>query len=501
MNHFEPLRRDSECCHAKAGGRLGTRNVSSAVACANACLQARSARACHFFEFSSPRACVLCAGCQLKSNRSHLFGKDVWARKPLWGTTEETDCAARPAIRAPRLSVRPAPPAPVAISLAVHESDAWVEVLIENALAFSASRTSVMLHLNSLTTYAPCLLRRWNGSMPGRLGVAAERYPVRWGTGSVLWAHLANARAIARRWPSTRYVVLQASDMVWVRPGMEARVVALQTSASMQAARGSQGRKALRMQQQTRVFAAILNASRGGEPTQNYHEGSFYPTELLLRFRAFLWAELEQAAEQQQQSTAPIATDAASRLLRSSVLEQRWLADEFWLPTYALHAEWMGSHRAADSQLCYRNDSSYDIARLPHCVGPRDVEAIQRGKLGGYYAVKRVRRAAGGYIVDALLHGDGRMPPREARTAALDEQLRCRTREEVEDLSRTPGTRAALRSMRRSVVASLEYPLRTDPDSVGFVVLVVLFALLKVVIVATLLALAAKAICGRAIHQ
>ena len=49
-------------------------------------------------------------------------------------------------------------------------------------------------------------------------------------TGSILYAHALNAFAAAVQWPAARYIVLQASNMLWVRPGMEARVRRLRHS-------------------------------------------------------------------------------------------------------------------------------------------------------------------------------------------------------------------------------------------------------------------------------
>ena len=127
-----------------------------------------------------------------------------------------------------------------------------------------------MLHLNNRTKYAQCLIGRWNRSI-GRVGVAAGRVAVERAKGSLLWAHLTNAQSIAWRWPAAHYVVLQASNMMWVRPGMEEVVATLQMSASVEVPDNSQGKKALRkMLQSDGIFNAIL-AMGGREATPTQH--------------------------------------------------------------------------------------------------------------------------------------------------------------------------------------------------------------------------------------
>ena len=119
--------------------------------------------------------------------------------------------------------------------------------------------------------------------------------------------------------------------------------------------------------------------------------------------------------------------------LRRLVLERAWYPEEFWLPTFALHAGANSSSvlmnrapRPPNSQLCYRNQSLFTASCVPNCIGPREVEAIQRAEAPRYFAVKRVRRFLGDYVVSALLRGDGTMP--RNRSPELEEQLRCRAR-------------------------------------------------------------------------
>ena len=70
--------------------------------------------------------------------------------------------------------------------------------------------------------YTDSDLARWDAHE--RVHVSQERIHVSRFTGSILWAHLTNARAIAREFPRCGHVVLQASNMVWVRRGLTAQV-------------------------------------------------------------------------------------------------------------------------------------------------------------------------------------------------------------------------------------------------------------------------------------
>lgn len=175
----------------------------------------------------------------------------------------------------------------VALSLLVYEAAPWVDVLLENALRFAAPTTRLMLHVNSMKYYDASTLSRWNSS--SRVGVNPQRVPVTWGTGSITLAHVLNCREIARRWPSTAYVVLQASNMLFFRPGFEQYVAATRCSLTG-AGRGSLQRTAhFRMH----PFYAHLLARRAN--AHHYAEGSFYPLGSVLRFGVALFAWLDEA--------------------------------------------------------------------------------------------------------------------------------------------------------------------------------------------------------------
>ena len=167
-------------------------------------------------------------------------------------------------------------------------SAGWVEFLLANALGLSEPTTGVMLHLNEASAYPPCTVARWNATW--RLGVSPVRVRVARAQGTLLYAHLLNVEAgtrlnaqhalytinvptlsfcvltshslpplasmyltlyltlpyltlpyltlpstsgtVSLRWPRCKYVVLQASNMLWVRPGMELRVRAERCSAA-----------------------------------------------------------------------------------------------------------------------------------------------------------------------------------------------------------------------------------------------------------------------------
>merc|ERR1712232_1179327 len=58
-----------------------------------------------------------------------------------------------------------------------------------------------------------------------RIAVTSERIAVRPYRGSVFYSHILNAKTMEKHWPGEcGYWVLQASNMMWVRKGMEERV-------------------------------------------------------------------------------------------------------------------------------------------------------------------------------------------------------------------------------------------------------------------------------------
>ena len=91
----------------------------------------------------------------------------------------------------------------------VREHVVWIDALLDNALTLTGAR--VALHLNALSEYDAFDLERW--AAMERVVLSQERVAVSRNTGSLQCAHAASRR-----------LRLQASNMAWVRPGMDAEV-------------------------------------------------------------------------------------------------------------------------------------------------------------------------------------------------------------------------------------------------------------------------------------
>ena len=249
----------------------------------------------------------------------------------------------------------------VLISAAVFETPRWVDTLLLNARHFTEASTRVMLHLNALTNYADSDVQRWNSST-AHVGVASQRVEVSWSTGSLVYAHLLSIAEGARRWPICEYVVLQASNMLWVRTGMELRVRSLRSSATI--ARPMD--PPMRYARSHPLYKTLVEARN--REAWNYHEGSFYPIGAPLRFLPFLedWfqhrsisngsclpALLPTAARETACSAANVTRDRAMAI-RFIMLAIRF-PEEMWLPAFALNVEGLSPPKQTPSQLCFRD--------------------------------------------------------------------------------------------------------------------------------------------------
>ena len=224
----------------------------------------------------------------------------------------------------------------VLVSLAAYEPASWIDALVQNTLAFTESSTFLVMHLSNATEYGEDVMDRWNATA-GRTAINGQRLPTRSGYGSVLYAHMLNARFATHRWamPSScccSFVVLMASTMLWVRPGMEARVRTMQSSVGREgwARQGMPGasRRMWRYHQNhakshfgdpheriTSDFYFNLT-SGGGRHAWSYHEGSFYPLGAVLRFLALL----------------------EDSLPRADIMAATLFPEEWWLQAYVLNS-------------------------------------------------------------------------------------------------------------------------------------------------------------------
>lgn len=237
----------------------------------------------------------------------------------------------------------------VVLSLAVgNESCSWVRALVHNALDFSRSTTRVVVHLSSSASLCSDEeISAINGSHhrahlnPVRLQTVA-------GSGLVLYAHLSNARFAAAMWPEMHcsYLVMQASNMLWLRPNYEAKVQKYRTSVDnlgwrrSHAVSGPLRTMAIHCRHLIpgaelkisaddtgdRITAKVYLNLTGTIPmlrwsspghVWSYHEGSFYPMAVVLRFLQYVDSHL--------------TLDELSRAEN--------FPEEFWLQAWVVHKE------------------------------------------------------------------------------------------------------------------------------------------------------------------
>ena len=220
----------------------------------------------------------------------------------------------------------------VVISIAAGEERcSWLRALVYNALAFSWSTTHIVVHLCSSTLCSDEDITSLNGT-DSRVYLNGVRLPTVPGTGLQLYAHLLNARFAAAKWPQLResgYLILQASNMLWLRPNFEVIVQNITCSVDSTGwhRRASSRAEALKNMawnlkkltpdERTRVniterdwgdriSAKVYFNLTGSVPkwagnrynyttgihVWSYHEGSFYPVSVILRFLDYIDARL-----------------------------------------------------------------------------------------------------------------------------------------------------------------------------------------------------------------
>jgi hypothetical protein len=259
----------------------------------------------------------------------------------------------------------------VGVSLVVFEAPRWVSALLHNLNAFTRTSTRVVLHLNNMSRYEDETLASWASS---RVLINPERLVVGRATGSILWAHVLNVKHMALQWPDCRFVVLQASNTMWLRGGMEEVVLARSYSVPPQ--RWSKNGSAA-WHRRYPLWRALINRSR--IPHTSYHEGSFFPVSAVEAFRTFVLAWLrEQRA------------DLGSSLLRVGGYPEEWFLQAFLANSFAPYYEQVYNRttHSAHKQLCWRAKSH------PQRTAPELVEAVGCGRHRGLYATKLLRSFA-----------------------------------------------------------------------------------------------------------
>merc|ERR1719356_1054546 len=214
-----------------------------------------------------------------------------------------------------------------------------------------------------------------------RVALTKARIPIRKIGGSILYAHLLNSKTLEETWPGEcEFFAMQASNMWWVRKGMERSVRAhryAQLAIQPKSLASNSGPFWHELQPKA------LNG--WGQP-----EGAFFPMKMVHDFNDYLDAWLERSHQN-----------------FNVVLDVRIYVEAFWLPTYALNfaKDIPEASVGADFALCYRHMvetvAHYDKDSVPlnevkdliagkefihDAINDRDRRAEQ------YYAVKRVNR-------------------------------------------------------------------------------------------------------------
>ena len=258
------------------------------------------------------------------------------------------------------------------ISLVAYENVVWIDALLDNALTLTGAH--VALHLNSQSAYDAFDLERW--AAMERVVLSQQRVAVSRNTGSILYAHLINARTLNASFPCTE-IVLQASNMAWVRPGMDAEVTRRHSFLTDDAALANVSAASCSALYAGRVGAnqicsAALSSPivqhlsrRRGLWTWKAHEGSFYPLAWVLEFGAVL--------------------DSWAQANRFNVLAATPMPEEFWLPIWVLN-EKAPPAEASGPQVAMRGPEDCD-----YCISREAIDGI-RTNGGPYFGVKRVER-------------------------------------------------------------------------------------------------------------
>ena len=98
----------------------------------------------------------------------------------------------------------------------------YVREVVKNALSFTSHRTGLVLHLNAATDYAPEEARElWQ--LP-RVEVSCWRLPVSSFNPALVLSHALNVDWALCRGARPKFVLFMASNMWWVRPGVELHV-------------------------------------------------------------------------------------------------------------------------------------------------------------------------------------------------------------------------------------------------------------------------------------
>jgi hypothetical protein len=272
----------------------------------------------------------------------------------------------------------------VCISITAYEEPAWIHQLLKDTIRKAEPSTMIMLHLHknvdAATSYNYTEADiKGLGSYPS-VRINEERVNVRHLHGGILYAHLSNARALHKQSLGTcEFVVLQASNMVWVRKGMEELVRQRRYGGT----RLSQGTCCFDGMDNLHPFEKEIVAPRGLW-ARGVHEGAFYPMGQFLEFDLAMQGYL-----------------ARNHQNADDIIDYKCFCEECWLQTY------MVNHAPLDDQEDFYSNIGIRVlgptgASQNHVdliAAGKDIEVCSQltgcdevGDWSHFFAIKRVQR-------------------------------------------------------------------------------------------------------------
>jgi hypothetical protein len=231
-----------------------------------------------------------------------------------------------------------------------------------------------------------------------------------------------NVQLLAQRWPTQcRLAVLQSSNMLWLRPGMEARAASRGFSLdARELLRYTNHSDVVATHLRHPLFRALTDVPDPHYPMA-YHEGSFYPIASVLAFCDFLSRALValDAGHASPHADGAAGTPLAAVRQRAQLALERTLSrvphwpEETWLQayvanhdaSYALVRRRGPLYGLAVGQLCWRGK-----AHFPNGTSRVVVDGIRNGTLrdaSKWFACKVLRGLHDPVNRDVLGFGGG----------------------------------------------------------------------------------------------
>eukprot|EP00928_Gymnodinium_smaydae_P071892 TRINITY_DN55367_c0_g1_i1.p1 TRINITY_DN55367_c0_g1~~TRINITY_DN55367_c0_g1_i1.p1 ORF type:complete len:459 (-),score=52.17 TRINITY_DN55367_c0_g1_i1:64-1440(-) len=260
----------------------------------------------------------------------------------------------------------------VCVSLSVYEEPEWIDSLLKEVLARTEPSTYIMLHLNANTYYSEEILNYFR-NYDQRVRLNPERIPVEFATGSVLYSHLSNVRQMADANLGCTYVVMQASNMRWLRNGMEGLVRERKFGGTNLYFETCEIEK-----NSTHPFLLEIHAPRGLWGI-GYHEGSFYPHQHILAMYHAMHEYLERTGQDV-----------------STITKYNTWVEECWLQTYMLNHADLAEQQNFYPSSAFREIVGYGVP--PYGVTTEQLDVLlaakdtNQGEWSKVFGAKRVPR-------------------------------------------------------------------------------------------------------------